>query len=55
MSTDRAMEKAIATVKMEGYHIDDKCVNQCRKLLDNKIDMNQYIAFVKKRAESIAK
>ena len=34
---------------MEGYQVDDECVQWCRKLLDNEITMEQYVALVKQK------
>lgn len=50
MSTDKAIENAVASVKMEGYHLDNECILWCKKLLEKEIDMEQYIAFVKQKS-----
>ena len=49
MLIEKAVNNAVASVKMEGYRVDEECVNWCKKLLNNEIDMNQYIAFVKQK------
>ena len=49
MSVDKAIENAIASVKMEGYTVDSECVQWCKQLLKNKISMEQYIALVKQK------
>ena len=49
MSTDKVIENAVASVKMEGYQVDDECVQWCRKLLSNEITMEQYVALVKQK------
>ena len=49
MSTDKVVQNAVASVKMEGYQVDDECVQWCKNLLDNKISMEQYIALVKQK------
>ena len=49
MSTDKVIENAVASVKMEGYQVDDECVQWCRKLLGNEITMEQYVALVKQK------
>lgn len=50
MSIDKAIENAVASVKMEGFQIDSECVRWCERLLKNEIDMAQYIALVKQKA-----
>ena len=50
MSVDKAIENAVASVKMEGYVVDGECVQWCKKLLENEINMEQYIAFVKQKS-----
>ena len=49
MSNDKAIENAIASVRMDGYQIDNECVQWCKKLLENEINMEQYIALLKKK------
>lgn len=49
VSVDKAIENAIASVKMEGYTVDSECVQWCKQLLKNKISMEQYIALVKQK------
>lgn len=49
MSVDKAIGNAIASVKMEGYQIDNECVQWCKMLLEKKISMEQYIALVKQK------
>ena len=55
MSIDKAIKNAVASVKMEGYQIDTECVQWCKKLLENEINMEQYIALIKQRSEVISK
>ncbi len=50
MSIDKAIENAIASVKMEGYQVDSECVEWCRKLLEKEINMAQYIELVKQKS-----
>ena len=50
MSIDKAIGNAIASVKMEGYQIDNECVEWCKKLLGKEISMEQYIALVKQKS-----
>ena len=54
MSIDKAIENAIASVKMEGYQIDNECVQWCKKLLQKEINMEQYIALVKQKSGVVA-
>ena len=54
MSVDKAIENAVASVKMEGYTVDSECVQWCKQLLENKISMEQYIALVKQKLGVIA-
>ena len=49
VSVDKAIENAVASVKMEGYTVDSECVQWCKQLLENKISMEQYIALVKQK------
>ena len=50
MSVDKAIENAVASVKMEGYMVDSECVQWCKKLLEKEISMEQYIALVKQKS-----
>jgi hypothetical protein len=54
MLTDKAIESAVASVKMEGYQLDNECIQWCKKLLENEITMDQYIAFVKQKTGVVA-
>lgn len=38
---------------MEGYMVDSKCVVLCKKLLEKEIDMEHYIALLKKKVDSV--
>ena len=51
MSTDQAIKIAAASLEMEGYHIDSDCIQLCKKLLNNEINMHEYIVIVKQKAE----
>lgn len=55
MSTDKAIENAVASVKMEGYQVDNECVQWCKKLLEKEINMEQYIALVKQKSGVITR
>ena len=50
MSIDKAINSAISSIKMEGYQIDNECVAWCKKLLENEITLEQYIAMVKQKS-----
>ena len=54
MSIDKAVENAVASVKMEGYPIDNECVQWCKKLLNKEINLEQYIALVKQKSGVVA-
>lgn len=43
---ERSIESAAASIKMEGFQIDPRCVDLCRKLLRNEITMDEYISAV---------
>lgn len=47
---EQIMENAAASVEMEGYTIDSKSKEWCRKLLRNEITMQEYILLIKKKA-----
>ena len=40
--------------EMEGYQIDNECVQWCKKLLQKEINMEQYIALVKQKSGVVA-
>ena len=50
MSTDKAINNAIASVKMEGFQLDNECIDWCKKLLENEINIDQYINLIKEKA-----
>lgn len=54
MSIDKAIENAVASVKMEGYQVDSECLQWCKKLLEKKINMEQYISLVKQKSGAVA-
>ena len=54
MSIDKSIKNAIASIEMEGYKIDNECVQWCKKLLENEINMEQYITLVKQKAGVIS-
>lgn len=50
MTNDKAIEIAVASVKMEGYQVDDECIKLCGKLLRKEINMEQYISIIKQKS-----
>ncbi|MGN0475797.1 MAG: antitoxin VbhA family protein [Ruminococcus sp.] len=49
-SIDKSIKNAVASVEMEGFHIDEKSKVWCRQLLLNEITMEEYISKVKDKA-----
>lgn len=47
---EQIIENAAASVEMEGYAIDSKSKEWCRKLLRNEITMQEYISLIKEKA-----
>ena len=47
---EKAIKNAVASVEMEGYHIDEQSKEWCRQLLRKEITMEEYIALIKKKA-----
>lgn len=47
MTVDKAINNAVASLKMEGYDIDDESIQHCKELLENKLTWEQYMEFVK--------
>ena len=54
MSIDKAIENSAASVEMEGYLIDKRCKEWCRKLLRGEITMDEYLVLIKQLAGVIA-
>lgn len=50
MSIDKAIKSAIASVQIEGYNVDNECVEWCKLLLENKLSMEQYISLIKQKS-----
>lgn len=50
MSIDNTIENAVASVKMEGFQIDNESLIWCKQLLEGKIDFEQYLFLVKQKA-----
>ena len=47
MTIDKSIKNAVASLKMEGYHIDDDSIKHCKELLENKMTWEQYMDIVK--------
>ena len=47
MTVDKAINNAVASLKMEGYDRDDESIQHCKELLENKLTWEQYMEFVK--------
>ena len=43
---ERAIESAAASMKMEGFQIDQESIDLCRRLLKGEITMEEYISAV---------
>lgn len=43
---EQAIESAAASMKMEGFQVDQQCVDLCRRLLKDEITMGEYISAV---------
>lgn len=49
-SIDKSIKNAVASVEMEGFHIDEQSKIWCKQLLLNEITMEEYISKVKQKA-----
>lgn len=49
-SIDKSIKNAVASVEMEGFHIDEQSKIWCRQLLLKEITMEEYIRRVKQKA-----
>lgn len=50
MSIDSAIKNAVASLNIEGYQVDNKCIIWCEQLLRNEINMEEYINLVKQNS-----
>ncbi|MEE1319855.1 MAG: hypothetical protein UHD05_10100 [Ruminococcus sp.] len=48
-SLEKSIENAVASIEMEGYHIDDQSKALCRQLLSGEISMEEYIRLIKQK------
>ena len=49
-SINRALKNAVASVEMEGFHVDKDSTEWCRKVLNNEMTKAEYIARVLAKA-----
>lgn len=49
-SIDKSIKNAVASVEMEGFHIDEQSKIWCRQLLLKEITMEEYIRRVTQKA-----
>lgn len=49
-SIDKSIKNAVASVEMEGFHIDEQSKIWCKQLLLKEITMEEYIRRVKQKA-----
>ncbi len=54
MTIDKSIKNAVASLKMEGYHIDDDSIKHCKELLENKITWEEYMDIVKQKIKTIS-
>lgn len=48
-SIDKSINNAVASIEMEGFHIDEQSKIWCKQLLLNEITMEEYISKVKQK------
>lgn len=49
-SIDQMINDGVASIEMEGYHIDEQAKIWCKQLLLGQITMDEYIQLVKNKA-----
>ena len=49
-SIQRSIANAVASVEMEGLHVDPSYIKYCEKLLKSEITFEQYLNFVKAKS-----
>lgn len=47
---NKSIQNAVASVEMEGFHIDKDSTEWCRKVLNNEMTKAEYIALVLAKA-----
>ena len=51
MTVERAMDIAAASLEMEGLHVDERCREWCKKVINGEITMEEYIELVEAETE----
>lgn len=54
MTIDKSIKNAVASLKMEGYQIDDDSIKHCKELLENNITWEEYMDIVKQKIKTIS-
>ena len=54
MTIDKSIKNAVASLQMEGYHIEDDSIKHCKELLENKITWEEYMDIVKQKIKTIS-
>lgn len=54
MTIDKSIKNAVASLKMEGYQIDDDSIKHCKELLENNISWEEYMDIVKQKIKTIS-
>lgn len=47
---ERSIKNAVHSLEMEGFSVDDQAKDWCRRLLNNEITMEEYLAMAKAKA-----
>lgn len=47
MSIERALENAVASIEIEGFHVNEEYKEWCRQFMRDEITMEQYIQRLK--------
>lgn len=48
-SLDKNIENAVASIEMEGFHLDYQSKALCKKLLSKEISMEEYLNLLKQK------
>ena len=48
-SLDKSIANAVASIEMEGFHIDEQGKALCKKLLSHEITMEEYLNLLKQK------
>ena len=49
-SIERSIANAVASVEIEGLHIDTECIDWCRQVLLNQMSKEEYLKLLLKKA-----